>query len=106
MCNILNFQEFTTILYAHMKKVWKLIVFTSYSEKVIPLIQANSFPLLEIVEKAFEYLKVEIENAIVNSIDEVVLFTIETNASYHSIATSLNQSGRLVAFFLRAFKYQ
>ena len=28
--NILNFQESTTILNAHTKKVWKLIVFTSY----------------------------------------------------------------------------
>ena len=28
--NILNFQEFTTILIAHTKKVWKLIVCTSY----------------------------------------------------------------------------
>ena len=28
--NIMNFQEFTTILNAHSKKVWKLIVCTSY----------------------------------------------------------------------------
>ena len=28
--NILNFQEFTTILNAHTKNVWKLIVCTSY----------------------------------------------------------------------------
>ena len=34
MCsyNILNFQESTTILNAHMKKVWKLITWTSYLE--------------------------------------------------------------------------
>ena len=35
------------------------------------------------------------------SIDETVPFPIETNASYHSISASLNQSGRPVAFFLR-----
>ena len=28
--SILNFQESTTILNAHRKKVWKLIVWTSY----------------------------------------------------------------------------
>ena len=31
--NMLNFQVSTTIVNAHMKKVWKLIVYTSYSEK-------------------------------------------------------------------------
>ena len=61
------------------------------------LIQANSFS----AEKAFEYLRAEIENAIVSSITEIVPFTIETNASYHSIAASLKHSGRPVTFFLR-----
>ena len=31
--NILNFQESTTILNAHSKKVWKLIVCTSYTQR-------------------------------------------------------------------------
>ena len=70
-----------------------------YSGKLIPFIQAYSFPLPKTAEKAFEYLKAEIENVILYSIDETVLFTVETNASYHSIEASLNQSSRPVAFF-------
>ena len=71
-----------------------------YSEKVNPpLIQANSFALPKTAEKALEYLKAEIENAIVYSINETVPFIIEADASYHSIVTSLNQSGgRIVCF--------
>ena len=65
-----------------------------YSEKVTPPKQTNSFPLFESVEKAFKYLKAEIENATVNSIDEAVPLTVVTDASYSSIAASLNQSGR------------
>ena len=37
--NILNFQESTIILNAHTKKVWKLIVYTSY------FIRTGSFPV-------------------------------------------------------------
>ena len=65
------------------------------------LIQDNRFPLLKIDEKAFEYLKGKIENAVVYSIDETVPITDETDGSYRNIAASLNQSGRLVAFFSR-----
>ena len=50
-----------------------------------PLIQARSFPQTKTAEKAFEYLKAEIENTIMNSIEETVPFTVETDVSYHSM---------------------
>ena len=53
---------------------------TKYSEKVTSPIQFNSFPLPKTEEKAFEYLKADVENAIVYSIDETVPFTGETDA--------------------------
>ena len=71
----------------------------SILKKFPPLIQANSFPLPETAEKAFEYQKAEIENARVNYSDEAVPFAVEANDSYHRIAAPLNQSGRPVAFF-------
>ena len=69
------------------------------SEKVSPLILVNNFSQPKTIDKAFEYLKAEVENAIVYSIDETIPFTVETYASYHGIGVSLNQSGRQVAFF-------
>ena len=75
-----------------------------YPEKVTHLIQTNSLP--KTAKKAFEYLKAEKENAIVYSIDETVPITVDIDVSYHSIANSLNQSGRSVAFFCFLFEYQ
>ena len=62
---------------------------------------SHSSLLAKTAEKTFEYLKAEIKNVIVYSLDETVLFIVETDASYHSIMASLNQSGRAVAFFSR-----
>ena len=65
-----------------------------FSEKICPLILNNVFPLPE---------NVEIENAIIITIDETIPFKVETDTSDFAIATTLNQVGRPVAFFQDLF---
>lgn len=72
-----------------------------FSEKVRPLTQAKEFPLTEIEKSAFEELKKEIANSVVQAVDPQATFTVETDASDHAIAAALNQNGRPVAFFTR-----
>ena len=65
--NIINFQEFTTILNAHTKKVWKLIEWTSYISVELVLLLLlfyalqvfliDSFPLEAVWKQVFSILK-------------------------------------------------
>ena len=52
--------------------------------------------------QAFNGLKEDISNSVVLSIESTVPMVVETDASDHAIAATLNQSGRPVAFFSRA----
>ena len=72
-----------------------------FSEKIYPLIHNTEFPIPDSVLEAYNTLKEDIANAVVCTIDENEHFEIETDASDHAIAASLNQSGRPVAFFSR-----
>jgi len=72
-----------------------------YSDKIRPLTQASTFPLTEQACNAFEAIKEEISQAIVVVPDDTTPFILETDASDHCIAATLNQSGRPVAFFSR-----
>ena len=72
-----------------------------YSEKIKPLTQSSEFPLSQEAVGAFEAVKKEIADAVVVAIDESVPFVLETDASDHAIAATLNQAGRPVAFFSR-----
>ena len=74
----------------------------NYSQKVRPLLEAESYPLGSTAINAFESLKTDIENAVVNHIDENIPFVLETDASDHSIAATLNQNSRPVAFFSKS----
>ena len=50
---------------------------------------------------AFQTLNNEIVKSVAHSIDENLPFTVETDAADFAIAATLNQGGRLVAFFSR-----
>ena len=73
----------------------------SFSSLIRPLVQVNSFPVPAAARQAFEKLKAEIEEAVLHHIDEEKPFVIESDASQHTIAATLNQCGRPVAFFSR-----
>ena len=75
---------------------------SKFSDKIRPLTQNNVFPLPENALHAFQNLKVEIENAVVSTIDETIPFEVETDASDFAIAATLNQAGKPVAFFSRS----
>ena len=51
--------------------------------------------------RAFQDLKQAIEDAAVVAVDESEPFEVETDASEVTIAATLNQNGRPVAFFSR-----
>ena len=73
----------------------------NFSEKIRPLINTKQFPLNEDALDAFKLLKDDVEKSVVGAIDERLPFEIETDASEFSLAATLNQNGRPVAFFTR-----
>ena len=73
----------------------------NYSERVKPLLSCSVFPLTNACIKAFSNMKQAIENAVLTSIDENVPFVVETDASDSTLAGTLSQNGRPVAFFSR-----
>ena len=74
---------------------------SDFSKKIIPLTSAREFPLSSEAVKAFISLKKDVADSVLQSISEDVPFVVETDASDHSIAATLNQNGRPVAFFSR-----
>lgn len=74
---------------------------SDFSGKIAPLISSKNFPLSKDAIESFQLLKKEVEKSMLFSINEDVPFVVETDASDHSIAATLNQSGRPVAFFSR-----
>ena len=68
-------------------------------DKIRPLIQSTKFPLSQLAVDAYNLLKREISEAIVEAIDKNAMFVIETNASEYCITATLNQSSCPVAFF-------
>ena len=75
-----------------------------YSDRIQPLLGDQSFPLKADALAAFNSLKKELETATIQTVDENVPFTVETDASGFAIAAILNQGGRPVAFFSRSLK--
>ena len=83
--NILNFQESTIILNAHMKKVWKLIICTSYLLISWDLTQRNikiSDIWLSIIQISIGQLTY-LENYMKVSINKILL----TNMEYEQLTT-------------------
>lgn len=72
-----------------------------FSAVIRPLSSSKSFPLQEEAIRAFESLKEIVKAAMVTTIDPKTPLVVETDASSHTIAASLNQNGRPVAFFSR-----
>jgi len=73
----------------------------NFSSKIRPLTSNNVFPLDDNALRAFNDLKLEIENSVVRSIDESMPFQIETDASEFALAATLTQNNRPVAFYSR-----
>jgi hypothetical protein len=71
-----------------------------FSKKIKPLTQ-SSFPLSEEALASFQELKQDIEKASLASIDNDAPFCVETDASETTIAATLSQLNRPVAFFSR-----
>ncbi|XP_063625652.1 uncharacterized protein LOC134797361 [Cydia splendana] len=83
-------------MFAHYSK-W----IPNFSEKVHELAKTKTFPLTNTMIKDFGDLKNYIVKSCVHAIDDNVPFTVETDASEHSIAATLSQAGRPVAFYSR-----
>ena len=72
-----------------------------FSDIIHPLVNCKDFPLKSDHINAFNYLKTLIENSVITTIQNDIPLVVETDASEHSLAASLNQAGRPVAFFSR-----
>ncbi|XP_026315169.1 uncharacterized protein K02A2.6-like [Hyposmocoma kahamanoa] len=83
-------------MFAHYSK-WIL----NFSEKVHDLTNARIFPLSDNLVKNFNVLKSDIAKSSIHAIDHNAPLTVETDASDHSIAATLSQASRPVAFFSR-----
>ena len=83
-------------MFAHYSK-W----IPSFSEKIHSLVSCKTFPMPVLCKNDFKNLKTEIAQSAVSSIEEGIPFIVETDASEHSIAATLSQAGRPVAFFSR-----
>ena len=70
-----------------------------FSDKIRPLITANSFPVDSESIKTLENFKEEIEKALLHSVDENIPLVVEIDASDTAIAATLNQANHPVAFF-------
>ncbi|XP_026317739.1 uncharacterized protein K02A2.6-like [Hyposmocoma kahamanoa] len=83
-------------MFAHYSK-W----ISNFSEKVHDLTNARIFPLSDNLVKNFNVLKSDIAKSSIHAIDHNAPLTVETDASDHSIAATLSQASRPVAFFSR-----
>ena len=72
-----------------------------FSNKIIPLIDTEVFPLSTSARKAFETLIKDLGDVTLMAIDEDQNFVVETDASNVAISATLNQNGKPVAFFSR-----
>lgn len=84
-------------MFAHYSK-W----IRNFSEKISPLTKVYDFPLGKDAIDSFQKLKADIMKSALTVINQNEIFTVETDASEHSIAASLSQNGRPVAFFSRS----
>ena len=76
-----------------------------FSQKIRPLVQSNfsSFPLSKEASDSFENPQNDLAGAFLTSIDEKLPFVVECDASKHTLAATLNQGGKPIAFHSLTF---
>ena len=89
-------QKRVTGMFAHYSR-W----IPNFSSKIRHLTNNKIFPPSQEVVEAFETLKKDLKEAALRPIDPSLPFLVETDASTHTIAASLSQDGRPVAFYSR-----
>ena len=75
-----------------------------FSDRIKPIASCKTFPLPPPAAEAFESHKKMIEDTVVTAIDETIPFEVETDASKVTLAATLNQNGKPVAFFSRTLQ--
>ena len=93
--NILNYQESTTILNAHTKKVWKLIVCTLYLQVII--LDKNNLQLNDI-----RYLLVYPHGVMVKAKDNGILVSESKLQSRYYVHFRTNTLGKGMTSFILA----
>lgn len=91
---------------ASMKRTLGLLLYYSlwipnYSKQIQPLLNFKSFPLNKEAIHRFENLKRVICNSCLTNFNDNLPMQVETDASATSLAATLSQLGRPVAFFSR-----
>ena len=81
-------------MFAHYSQV-----IASFSEKIHPLTQVETFPWSHQADEAFQGLKKDIAKPAITTINQNIPLVVETNASDCAIAASLRQADHPVAFF-------
>ena len=79
---------------------------SDFSLKIKPLIESNKnyvFPLSNKSARAFEMLKYELVFSCLTCVNEGLSFTVEYDASNHTLSARVNQGGRPIAFHSRTF---
>ena len=71
----------------------------NFSDKIMLLNRNTVFPIPPEVAKALDILKNDSKDAMLVSIDPMIPFVVETDASDFCVATTLNHNGKPVAFF-------
>ena len=77
-----------------------------FSQNIRPLVESNlasSFPLSKEASGSFETLRNDLAAAFLTSIHEKLPFVVECDAFKHTLAATLNQGGKPVAFHSRTF---
>ena len=92
-----------------MKRVRGLFVYyakwiANFSTKIKELSEATNFPLAPTSIEALDHLKLELGAVTLMAIDEGRPFVVETDAPDTAISATLNQAGRPVAFFQKAYR--
>ena len=77
-----------------------------FSDKIKPLVVAETFSLNQDAEKAVNNFKKEIREALWHSIDEIIPLVVETDASSMAIAVNVKQAGHVLFPHTHSYRMQ